>query len=124
MAGWLRAIRAVPWTDIVAAAPMVLGSARKVVSALQTKVQATRTVAPADAAPRPDDPQLRVLHERVADIETDLVAATEIIRNLADQHAQVVSALEALRQKTRVLTWTGALLAAVVVGLLLWLASR
>lgn len=124
MAGWIHAIRAVPWTDVVAAAPIALGSARKIVSALQRRGQAQRTAAPDDPAPPADEPQLRVLQERVAELETDLVSATEVIRSLADQHTQVVAAMGALRARTRLLTWASMLLAAVMIGLLLWLATH
>jgi hypothetical protein len=117
-AGWIRAIRAVPWSDVVAAAPMVLGSAKTVLAALQKKKESER----GGAAAVPDDPQGRVLQQRVADLEADLVATTEVLRNLATQHAQLVAELEALRGQTRLLGWTSALLTAVALGLVLWLA--
>ncbi|MBL8539767.1 MAG: hypothetical protein JNK68_05280 [Betaproteobacteria bacterium] len=123
-AGWIRAIRAVPWTDVVAAAPVVLGTARKMVAALQRKIRAEQAAAPEAVAPAVGGPQLHALHERIVELETDLVSATEVIRSLADQHAQVVATLEALRQKTRLLGWVSALLAAAMGGLALWIALR
>lgn len=124
-AGWLRAIRAVPWNEVVAAAPIVLGSAKKILSALQKREQGERAAARADAAmPPPADPELRALHQRIVELEADLTGATEILKNLAAQHAQLVVAVEALRQRSRVLAWTVAGLAAVLIGSLLWWAAR
>ena len=123
--GWIRAFRAVPWNEVIAAAPMVVGSAKKILSALQKKDQGGRAAARTDpAAPPPADPELRLLYQRISDLEAELVDATEVLKNLADQHAQLVVALEALRQRTRALVWTCALLAAVTIGLLLWLSTR
>ncbi|HQR52927.1 MAG TPA: hypothetical protein PLZ79_06630 [Burkholderiales bacterium] len=113
-----------PWTDVVAAAPVVLGTARKMVAALQRKIRAEQAAAPEAVAPAVGGPQLHALHERIVELETDLVSATEVIRSLADQHAQVVATLEALRQKTRLLGWVSALLAAAMGGLALWIALR
>lgn len=124
-AGWMRAIRAVPWNEVVAAAPIVLGSAKKILSALQKREQGERAAARADAAmPPPADPELRALHQRIVELEADLTGATEILKNLAAQHAQLVVAVEALRQRSRVLAWTVAGLAAVLIGSLLWWAAR
>jgi hypothetical protein len=123
--GWIRAFRAVPWNEVIAAAPMVVGSAKRILSALQKKEREDRSASRADpAAPLPADPELRVLHQRIVDLEADLVGATEVLKKLADQHAQLVVALEALRQRTRALVLTCALLAAVTSGLLLWLSAR
>jgi len=103
---------------------MVVGSAKKIVFALQSRQQAERAASRADPAPPPADPELRALHQRMVDLKADLVDATEVVKSLADQHAQLVVALEALRQRTRALVWTCALLTAVIIGLVLWLAQR
>lgn len=114
-----------PWNEVVAAAPIVLGSAKKILSALQKREQGERAAARADAAmPPPADPELRALHQRIVELEADLTGATEILKNLAAQHAQLVVAVEALRQRSRVLAWTVAGLAAVLIGSLLWWAAR
>ena len=123
--GWIRAVRAVPWSEVIAAAPMVVGSAKRILSALQKKEQGDRAAArAAPATPPPADPELRALHQRIIDLEADLVGATEVLKKLADQQARLVVALEALRQRTRALVWTCSLLAAFSIGMLVWLAAR
>jgi hypothetical protein len=95
-----------------------------VLSALQRRAQDERGAPRADAVTAPADPALKALHRRIVELESDLVGTTEILKNLADQHAQLVATIEALRQQTRVLVWTSAVLAAALIGLVLWLAFR
>jgi hypothetical protein len=124
-AGWIRAFRAVPWNEVIAAAPLVMGRAKTILSALQNRERGERVATRADpATPPPVDPELRVLHQRIVDLKADLVDATEVLKNVADQQASLVVALEALRQRTRALVWTCAILTAAIVGLLVWLATR
>lgn len=123
--GWIRAFRAIPWNEVIAAAPVVVASAKKILAGLQKKEQAGRSAPRADpAAPLPSDPDLRALHQRIAGLEADLVDATQILKNLADQHAQLVVAVETLRVRTRTLVWTCSALAVAVTGLGLWLLQR
>jgi small-conductance mechanosensitive channel len=123
--GWIRAIRAVPWNEVIAAAPTVVGSAKRILSALQKKQRGENAASRSGpATPLPVDPELRALHQRIDELKADLVDATEVLENLADQHAQLVVALEALRERTRALVWASALLAAIVLGVLAWLTVR
>lgn len=125
MAGWIRAIRAVPWGEVIAAAPLVVGSAKKILSTLRRKEETARATARAEPAELlSDDAALRSLQLRIADLEKDLIGATEILENLADQHAQLVIAVEALRTRIRTLTWTCVALAVLTSGLVLWLFMR
>ena len=123
--GWIRAFRAVPWNEVLAAAPAAVAGAKKVLTALQKKRETERTASATDAAARtPVDPDLQALHQRIVDLETDLVDATRVLNNLADQSAQLVAEVEALRRRARVLTWVSVALAAVVFAFLLWLSLR
>jgi len=123
--GWIRAFRAVPWSEVIAATPVVVASAKKILAGLQKKQQADRSASRADtAAPPPADPELRALHQRVVGLKADLVDATQVLDNLSQQHAQLVVAVEALRKRTQALVWSCLGLAVVVAGLVLWLSLR
>ena len=114
-----------PWREVIAAAPAVVVGAKKILAGLQKKEQAERSAGrTSPATPPPADPELRNLYERIADLETTLVDSTQVLDNLANQNAQLVIAVEALRQRTRKLTWTGTGLVVAVLGLLLWLSLR
>jgi hypothetical protein len=118
--GWIRAIRAVPWNEVIAAAPVVVGGAKKILTALQKKERADRAASRVNpSSPPPNDPELRALHRRIVDLEGDLVDATQVLNHLADQHAQLVIAVEALRRRTRIITWTCVVLAMGIVMILL-----
>lgn len=123
--GWMRAFRAVPWSEVIAAAPAVVASAKKILAGLQKRQQSERSATRMDpVTPPPADPELRALHQRIVDLKADLVEATQVLDNLAQQHAQLVIAVEALRKRTQTLAWTCLGLAVVVAGLVLWLALR
>ena len=103
----------------------MVGSAKKILSTLRRKEETARASARAEPAePLSDDAALRSLQLRIADLERDLIGATEILENLADQHAQLVIAVEALRTRIRTLTWTCVALAVLTSGLVLWLFMR
>ena len=123
--GWIRAFRAVPWNEVLVAAPAAVAGAKKVLTALQKKREADRAASATGAAARPPvDPELTALHQRIVDLETDLVDATRVLDNLADQSARLVAAVEALHRRARSLTWACAALAVVVSSLLVWVSLR
>jgi hypothetical protein len=123
--GWIRAFRAVPWGEAIAAAPLVVASAKKVLAALRTREHADR-MAPRSgpAEPLGAAPNLNTLHHRLIDLESDLVRASEVLNRLADQNAQLAVLVERLRLRTQALMWTCAVLAACTFGLLVWALFR
>ena len=127
---WITALKVVPWSDVVAAAPMIARGAQQ----LWTKVRSsTPATAPASAEAGPggavQDPLARIeqrllaLEARVEEHRRGAVAASELIATLAGQNAQLVEAVARLNARTSILFGAVAVLA---IALLLgagWLAA-
>jgi len=115
---WLTALKVIPWGDVIEHAPKVLGAARK----LLERQRAPKPVPAADEsvipAPSAEPPSLEVLrgHLNTAQQQLDQQALaqeqlTQTVAELAEQNARLVSAVEVLRVRTRLLLWGLALLA-------------
>ena len=124
--GWLTVLKAVPWSEVIHNAPVVVDGAKKLWGSVSRQPQ------PAAATPtteRPSNPvpllegRIDALEAALADQHAQLLASTELIKALADQNAQLVGRVDALR---RLLTWLGAAgaLIALVAASGLWLHFR
>ena len=104
---WLTALKAVPWADVVQAAPGIVQGARKLFTAAKEYAAAADDASTsAHAGTRSD-----ALEVRVQQIETGLDAlaaeqrsSAELIRSLAEQNANIVAALDIMRNRVRVLS--------------------
>ena len=108
MAGaWLKVLKSVPWSDVIAAAPQVASSARRLwdsvgrkgVPAPDMDFDETVTSMPVDdgialmaARVEQQDVAIAQLHGQVRD-------ASRLIAELADQNAQLIARLEAARER-------------------------
>ena len=121
----LTALKVIPWGDVIEHAPKVLGAARKLMDR-QNKPQP----APArevSAAPESATPSAQALHQQARAMQADIAHLTQTqqqlaqtVADLAEQNARLVSAVEVLRLRSRLLLWTSAVMA----GLLIWLLWR
>jgi len=112
---WVTAFKVIPWADVVSAAPAVVKGAKKLWSSVKTSEaepaepppQAEHSEAAADTSPSEAlaalEARLRQLDRRVGTLGKEAVASSELIRSLAEQNAQLVAAVEALRLRTRTL---------------------
>ncbi|MDO9217431.1 MAG: hypothetical protein Q7U14_09155 [Lacisediminimonas sp.] len=113
--GWLTVLQSVPWSDVVRNAPKVAVGARKLWNSVGKK-------APLDAHPAAEAPaafppgvqsvsalalRLRALEAEAADLQSQIVASSEVIKALADQNTQLVMRVDTLR--VRMLWLAGAL---------------
>jgi len=108
----MSAIKLIPWGDVVQATPSIVRGARD----LWSRTRKTKEQADAHAvAETSADP----LAERVRQLEAEQLDASKLINTLAEQNAQLVATLDAVRRRQRLLTAACVLLA---VGLAaLWL---
>ena len=120
-AGWVAALKLVPWGDVIEAAPQILQAAQKLLGSTRqgSSDAAAGTLTGADAA-APVAVQLQQLRERVAQLEQEQQESAVLIESLAEQHAQVVRAIQALRLRNQRLTAVLAVLGAVCAALLVW----
>lgn len=124
---WLTALKVIPWGDVIEHAPSVLKAARKLLDRQAPEPPGQANTA-ATTPPVSDVPSLGELKnaliaaqaeiERQARTQREL---TQTLAELAEQNARLVSAVDLLRLRTRVLVWAGA---AMLVWLLVltWLA--
>mgnify|MGYP001287898508 FL=1 len=103
--GWVAALKLVPWGDVIEAAPQILQAAKKLLGSTRqgSSDAAAGTLTGADAA-APVAVQLQQLRERVAQLEQEQQESAVLIESLAEQHAQVVRAIQALRLRNQRLT--------------------
>ena len=124
MVGWVTALKLVPWGDVIEATPQILQAAKKLLGATRKgKADATATGSIADAGAEttlPTDVQLRHLREHVLQLEQEQLDGAALIQSLAQQNAQVIQAVEDLRQRNRRLTLVVTVLACACIGLLVW----
>lgn len=124
MVGWVTALKLVPWGDVIEATPQILQAAKKLLGATRKgKADAAATGSIADAGTEPTlptDVQLRHLRERVLQLEQEQLDGAALIQSLAQQNAQVIQAVEDLRQRNRRLTLVVTVLACTCIGLLVW----
>jgi len=121
---WLMALKAVPWGDVIEHAPSVLKAARKLMdrqspgqegsAATQTAVSAVPSLGELKNALIAAQGQI----DRQAQAQRELA---ETLAELAEQNARLVSAVQVLRLRTRVLMWAGAAVL-VWLGVLTWWA--
>ena len=125
--GWVTALKLVPWGDVLEATPQILQAAKKLLGATR---QGTTQAAPGslagtnDAAAPPIALQLQQLHERVARLEQEQQESAVLIQSLAEQNAQVVRAMEVLRQRQQRLMVAAGILAVACTGLLVWMLQQ
>lgn len=124
---WLLALKVIPWGDVIEHAPKVLNAARKLMDRQRTEPAPAVTTSATSDLVSDAQPSLGELKNRLiaAQVQLDRHAQTQeqltqTLAELAEQNARLVSAVEVLRLRTRMLLWgTAALVLAVA-----WLAWR
>jgi len=128
----LAAFKAIPWTDVLAAAPTIVQSAEKLWGTVTRKkneqdaaeINPVEHPAPQEAPTLSGlDARLQLLDARFAELHSEALSSSELIKSLAEQNAQLVRAVEILRRRTRVLTRWCALLTviAAIAAISLWM---
>lgn len=109
---WLSALKLIPWGDVISATPQIVKGARNLYDGVRGGAAKKAAARPAGTTsvttPLSADPQALAVHvqqlqERVQTLEDEQARSAELIQSLAEQNAQVVAAVEALRQRSRTL---------------------
>ena len=127
-AGWIAALKLVPWGDVLEATPQILQAAKKLLGTTQKgNADAAAGALEGGAGGEPAMPvalQLQHLRDRVAQLEREQQESAVLIQSLAEQNAQVVRAVEVLRQGQQRLTVAAGILAVACTGLLVWMLRQ
>ena len=110
MAIWTTALKALPWAELIAAAPVVARSARKLWTSVRSKD------APEAEGAWPEA-RLDALEAQVEELRSELAASSDLIANLAEQNARLVEAVTVLRMRNRLVFIAVAVLAVALVAL-------
>lgn len=116
-AGWIAALKMVPWADVVGSAPVVADGAKKLWNAV-----ARKKASPASGEITPDVPagagtmarmeaKVAALESKVSELEHEMLSSSEVIKALAEQNARLIQMLDLFRRRQRLLMIAGALLA-------------
>jgi len=107
---WLTALKVIPWGNVIEHAPTVLKAARK----LMDRQKAEPASSPGTEVDLAGEslPSLGELKNRLIAAQLQLnehaqmqAQLTETVAALAEQNAQLVSAVQVLRLRTRLLMW-------------------
>jgi hypothetical protein len=116
--GWIAAFKVVPWSDVLAAAPVVAQGARK----LWTSVRKTPVQLEGDE-PLGLDGRLDALERQIAELKRENAAFSDLIKSLAEQNAQLVEVVRTLKTRTQILLLSFAASFGAL-GVALWLLYR
>lgn len=106
--GWLTVLSQVPWTEVINNAPKVAEGARKLWKSVAGKPVDGQGGADAGQAPVSAEAlspaamaaHILVLEQRVDELHAQMLASSELTRQLAEQNAQLVQRIEANRVRT------------------------
>ncbi len=117
--GWMSALKLVPWGEVIEATPQIAQAARRLLGA-------TEKAPPPDAATPKDTAadHIAALRQRVQALEEEQRASAVLIQSLAEQNAQVVRAIDALRVRCQRLAIAACVLGVGTTGLLAWALTR
>ena len=126
--GWFGALKAIPWGDVVGAAPSVVRGAQQLWQKVRSELPAAAVAPPPAPAPGAgDDPReaahaalaarVDALEARTAAQAREAHAASDLIATLAGQNARLIEAVDQLRLRLRLLSVGAAALALAVVAL-------
>lgn len=103
MAGWLSALKLVPWVEVVRSAPQIAEGARKLWQTVGGRKPAPPAPS-ANLAPVDGTEPMPALLNRLAALEREMAEASTLIHSLAEQDKQLVGQIARLQQRERWLT--------------------
>ena len=128
---WITALKLVPWGEVIEAAPQVIKAAKGLIRKKDADAQREEQVAAAAATAERIAPptssgelalqQIQLLQGRVELLEQSQRQSLEIIEKLAEQNAQLVTTVSALRVGAQRLVWACTALGVVSLGLVIYL---
>ena len=131
---WVAALKMVPWTDVIQAAPHVLKAAKGLIKK-SPEQEAADAMASAPSSTGPQTSltrnagelalqQVAQLEARVQQLEAAQRASAQVLEQMAEQQAQIVQTVGLLRTGATRLAWACGVLGVCVLGLLIALLRQ
>ncbi|WP_043007213.1 hypothetical protein [Comamonas testosteroni] len=134
MTSWIAALKLVPWGEVIKATPQVVKAAQGMLKKKEAQTEAREQDGSADSARQRISPPasageqalllIQQQEERIAQLEQSQRQSLEIIEKLAQQNAQIVATVGALRIGAQRLAWACGVLGLCVIGLGIYLFTR
>jgi TolA-binding protein len=126
--GWLTVLQSVPWSEVVRNAPKVASGAKKLWGSVANKngvdhaadLQAQSRQPPEHLTLGNLQAQITTLQSVAGELQQRLTESTGLITALAEQNAQLIQRIEAMRKRT-VRFGAALVVVGVVAGVALWL---
>lgn len=129
--GWVSALKLVPWSDVIQAAPHVVKAAKSLLNKTRDDAEndapQTPATTPAGIAPPAHNAgelalqHVAQLETRVRELEQAQLASAQLLQQMAEQQSQIVQTVGLLRTGATRLAWACGALGAAVAGLLIYL---
>ena len=103
--GWFAVLTRVPWSEVISNAPKVAGAAKKLWKAVANKSTSSETLTDLKQTHLSSETSsIAVIEARLiametgySDLQNQMLASSELIKELADQNAQLVKRIETNR---------------------------
>jgi hypothetical protein len=117
---WLKAV---PWSTLLSNAPVIVDGAKKLASLVRNQQAVSSRPTPGTfAGGAPSD--LAQLQARIEQLEDEQRQAAELLRSIAESHAQMAQALVVLRARAKLNLRLAVVALLAGAALLVWLALR
>lgn len=121
--GWLSVLSSVPWAQCISNAPKVVDGAKKLWNAVAKKSSSQKV---SESNPQPFatselqtlanlDARATAIEATVADLHSQMLASSELIKELAEQNTQLIQRIE--NNRVRLLWLSSAMCLAAIVAL-------
>ncbi|MDP3185078.1 MAG: hypothetical protein Q8M58_07400 [Anaerolineales bacterium] len=121
--GWLSVLSSVPWAQCISNAPKVVDGAKKLRNAVAKKSSLQKV---SESNPQPFaaselqtlanlDARATAIEATVADLHSQMLASSELIKELAEQNTQLIQRIE--NNRVRLLWLSSAMCLAAIVAL-------
>jgi len=129
--GWLTVLQSVPWSEVVRNAPKVAAGAKKLWGSVANKEGVDHAADLEEQSRQPPEhltlgnlqAQITTLQSVAGELQHQLSESTRLITSLAEQNAQLIQRIDAMRK--RIARFGAALvLVGVAAGAALWLGLR
>lgn len=130
---WITALQLVPWDKVIEASPQLIKTAKGLLRSrgareaeqAQAEEEAARLAASgASSAQELALQRIGILEDQVQALEQSQRQALEVIEQLAQQNAQLVATVSALRTGAQRLAAACGVLGVVLLGSIAWFAAR
>jgi len=113
---WAFAAKAIPWTEVISAAPAIARGARDLWKRVRTERE---TATDADAPAPSPEASLGAMRFELARLDADVAAQAELIARLAGQQELLVAALDRQQRRTRLAIALAVVAILIALGVLL-----